>query len=212
MITLTAKITLADGTAYEVNKRNILYLDSEIVDRSDIAMPSVGIISNRGSLQFVDYDGTVEGWINQGKNLEGKTVLIYLNDTLSKCTSMVAEYYTGKWNYDSNNRNVSVQLTDGLEEWQSIQTTTRGLWDKKSGLEIYNVLLSQSDNLSDYLWDFEELDEITSEILSNYTIEYPHFGKTNLWAAWNGLCTACGLYLYKNRNGKIVVSYDFRSE
>ena len=207
MITLTAKITLADETAYEVNKRNILYLDSEIVDRSDIAMPSVGIISNRGSLQFVDFDGTIESWINQGKDLDGKTVVIYLNDTLSKCTSMVAEYYTEKWNYDSDNRNVSVQLTGGLEEWQSIQITNHGLTNRKNGLEIYNVLLNQSN----YLWDFEELDEITNEILSTYIIEYPYFGKTNLWAAWNRLCTACGLYLYKNRNGKIVVSYDFRS-
>lgn len=207
MITLTAKITLADGTAYEVNKRNILYLDSDIVDRSDIAMPSVGIISNRGSLQFVDFDGTIEGWINQGTDLESKPVVISLNDTLSKSTSMVAEYYTEKWNYDSNNRNVSVQLTDGLEEWQNIQIPDKSLSGKKSGLELYNLLVVRSSDL----WDFEELDEITNEILSAYTIEYPYFGKTNLWAAWNRLCTACGLYLYRNRNGKIVVSYDFRS-
>ena len=206
MITLTAKITLADGTIYDVNKRNILYLDSKIDDRGDISMPSVGIISNSGSLRFVDYDSTIEGWINQGINLESKPIVIYLNDTISKCNSMVAEYYTKKWSYDSNNRNVSVQLTDGLEEWQNIQITTASL-SKKSGLEIYNELLNQSN----YLWDFEELDEITRGILYTYTIEYPYFGKTNLWAAWNNLCMACGLHIYKNQNGKIVVSYDFRS-
>ena len=207
MITLTAKISLGINTYYEVNKRNIISLETNILDRSDIHLPSYGIISNRGNLQFVDYDKKIDSYIRQKKIKNGTPVIVVLSDTLSKSSTDVAVYYAENWSYDSNNQNVTVSLTDGLEEWQSIQPPPRALGNRQSALEIYNDLKNRSTEV----WDFEDLDDVTREVLSKYYIEYPYLSRGNLWSQWNKLCAACGLYLFKNRNEKIVVSYDFRS-
>jgi hypothetical protein len=209
MITLTARITLADGSAYEVNKRNILYLDSEIVDRSDIAMPSVGIISNRGSLRFMDFDGKIDRLIATEGLSENYKCELFLTDTLSKAETSMGEFYATDWQYDSNSKEVSVTLVDDLVEWQEIEINGFDLGSETIAYMLYDALVQYYVPSK---WSFKNLDTKTYQILNDYKIEYPYLKKGNLWSYFNKICEACGLHIFKNRENKVVVSYDFRGE
>lgn len=208
MITLTAKITLADGTEIVIDKRNMVSIEQSIIDRSDINLPSAGIISNGGSIEFVDYDGRIKKLAESYKLNDKAKATIFINDTLSKINSQIGEYYATNWDYESNNRVVKTSLTDDLTEWQNIEIKK---WDlhpiETTGWDIYDHLVS----LTPSKWVFENLDNYTATILDDYILERFYLNAGNLWNQWQKLCVACGLYIFKNKNGKIVVSYDFRS-
>ena len=59
MITLTAKIYISETEVIEVDRRNMLGVDCSIFDRSDLKLPSFGIISNTGSLELNDGLGEI---------------------------------------------------------------------------------------------------------------------------------------------------------
>jgi hypothetical protein len=220
MITLTAKITLADGTEIEVGNRKdktenaqkiyvpVLSIDCSTITRNNIAMPSWGIISNNGSIKFVDYDDTIKSLIQQNKLSQNAYAVITLENTLAKSNMSVSCFLTKKWNYDNNDKTVTVSLGDDLEEWQDIQARELNLSQSlNTGLDVYVFL----KNITPTKWEFKELDEITTEVLSNYQIRHAYLEATNLWQQWNKLCVACGLHIFKNIQDKVVVSYDFRS-
>lgn len=208
MITLTAKITLADGTEIPLTKQNARSIDQSIVDRGNIAKPSYGIISNGGSLEIVDYDDSIKTMARENRLNDKSVVTIDLNDTLSKAHTQLGQYYATKWNYDNNGRTVRASLNDDLTDWQEIQIDRLNLANKPmSGEDIYEYLKENTP----LKWSFENLDTTTAEILKNYSIDKPYLHRGNLWSQWNKLCVACGLYIFKNKNGKVVVSYDFRS-
>lgn len=208
MITLTAKITIDGNTKIDINKRSILSIDYSTITRDNVAMPSWGIISNNGSIKFVDYDGTIKSLIQQNKLSQNADAVITLEDTLTKSNMSVSCFLTKKWNYDNNDKTVTVSLGDDLEEWQDIQARELNLSQSlNTGLDVYVFL----KNITPTKWEFEELDEITTEVLSNYQIRHAYLEATNLWQQWNKLCIACGLHIFKNRQDKVVVSYGFRS-
>lgn len=208
MITLTAKITIDGNTKIDINKRSLLSIDYSTITRDNDAMPSWGIISNNGSIKFVDYDGTIKSLIQQNKLSQNADAVITLEDTLTKSTMSVSCFLTKKWNYDNNDKTVTVSLGDDLEEWQDIQARELSLNQSlNTGLDVYVFL----KNITPTKWKFEELDEITTEVLSNYQIRHAYLEATNLWQQWNKLCIACGLHIFKNIQDKVVVSYGFRS-
>jgi hypothetical protein len=209
MITLTATITLDDGTEITLDKRNALAIDQSIIDRSNALAPSYGIISNGGSMEMVDYNGEIKA-MAQSHRLNDKAVAtIYLNNSLIKnCSAQMGKYYATQWSYDDNSRSAKATLSDDLVDWQSINIDGFYLQSTEmSGLDIYNYLKEQTP----LKWRFAEIDEFTNRILSEYIIKNPFLNRGNLWRQWYKLCAACGLYIFKNRQAEVVVSYDFRS-
>ena len=51
------------------------------------------------------------------------------------------------------------------------------------------------------------LDLETQMILQNTILTYPQFNDDTLWNQWDKLCKACGLYIYKLKNGETTCSY-----
>ena len=209
MITLTAKITLADGTEIPLDKRNALAIDQSIVDRSNTLAPSYGIISNGGSLEIIDYNGEIKSFAQSYRLSDKSVATIYLTNTLVKnCSSQMGKYYATQWVYDDNGQTVRTNLADDLVDWQNIQVEGFNLQNSEmSGLDIYNYLKEETPSR----WQFENLDQTTKQVLEEYIIENPYLQRGNLWSQWYKLCVACGLYIFKNRQAKVAVSYDFRS-
>jgi hypothetical protein len=58
---------------------------------------------------------------------------------------------------------------------------------------------------------FNELDENTRTILMNTRLSYPLLESGTLWEQWTKICEVCGLYIYKNNEGKTVCSYTYGS-
>lgn len=210
MITLTAKIVLEDGTEIAVDKRNILSLETSIIDRSDISLPSWGIISNRGSLTFADYDETVRGYADDLRLSDNAKVVVYLTNTITQSVKEIKNYLTSNWDYDSNSRTVSVSLRDDLEEWQDIavkgfdydprDTTAKNL------RFFYDDLHSKTPYQYNFLI-FDGLEPKTQEILESTYIKYHLLKDASLWQQWSKLCTVSQSHIYKDNNGNTVFVY-----
>jgi hypothetical protein len=204
--------------AIEINNRNLISLTSSIFDRGDYNMPSYGIISNTGNIEFNDLTGEIKDYAEQLLLTSDLKVVISLNNTLDKSDEQVAEMETTEWNYDNNNRSVSVALQDDLVEWQDIYV--EGInYDPRNPFKV--LPNGSMEDLYKWLWGktptkykmltFSELDDKTKTILTNTKIDYPLLESGKLWEQWVKLCQVCGLYIYKNRNSKTVCSYTYGS-
>ena len=188
---------------------NLLSLERKIIDRSDIKLPSYGVISNAGQMAFIDKNKRFLGYANNGSLVSGIPIEIYLTDTLSKKSERVGIFYSDKWNYDNNNREVSVSLKDDLEEWQDIQVE-RINYDPRNPFKVfhtmadlYKVLHKLTDDKYKML-SFSSLDEGTRWQLERIAIPYPLLESGSLWAQWDKLCQVCRLHIHKNNIGQTV--------
>lgn len=199
-----------------IDRRNMQRLERTITDRSSYDLPSFGIISNTGNIDFIDFDGEVRDYAEQQILKSGLTVEISLNNTLYGNGEHIGTFYTNKWTYDNNNRVVSVSLKDDLEEWQEINVEAlpydlKGQNPKPQTAEwLYRWLQDEKRTPKKYnVQSFDELDTETQNVLSNTTIQYPMLESGSLWQQWTKLCELCQLHIYKNNNGITVVKYNY---
>lgn len=209
----------------DINYRNLISLNRSIAYRGDNKFPSYGIISNTGNLEFNDLNGEIKDYAEQMLLTSDLKVEITLNNTLANKHEQVGIFETRDWNYDNDNRSVSVSLKDDLEEWQDIQVQGFS-YDPRDRFNIiadgkmsnvYKWLQGQDEN-GNYrtpekykMLAFEQLDTKTQEILERTTIDYPLLENGTLWEQWQKLCQVCGLYIYKNNEGNTVCSYTYGS-
>lgn len=207
MITLTARISISADIEIVVDNRNMISLDRTIMDRSDISKPNWGIIANSGNIEFNDLDGEIKDYIEQQLLKSDLSVYFEIRNTLvENKAERVGKFATDKWTYDNNNRVVGVSLKDDLLLWQEIQVSAMPLRNQMTMKALYDYL----ENLSSG-WIFEPLDTPTLAMLTKTVCAYPYLESGSLWSQWNKLCEICGLYIYKNNENNIVVSYEFRS-
>lgn len=227
MITLTAKIYISESEIIKIDQRNVLSIESSIFDRSDLKMPSFGIISNQGNIEFNDYDGAILKSIEKLELTSGQKCEIWLNNTLVEGASkLVGQFETNQWDYDNDNRIASVSIKDDLEEWQEINV-------EKLNYDAQNPIAKNVSFFYNYLWEItsnrqftdgngnkhsgkgnynmlslNELDNKTKNELNNTYIQYPFLESANLWQQWTKLCHVCRLHIYKNFEGIIVCKYN----
>ena len=206
MITLTAEIEI-NGKVIPLNNKRIISISANSFDRSDITRPSYGIISNTGELEFNDFDSEFLNYANQRLLTSDLPVSIFLNNTLYKIRQQIGKFQTRSWNYDNNNKRVSVSLKDDLEEWQDIPIVGISydpIYNEATSMRsYYGILYSKTPNKYQML-PFRELDEKTQLILQETTIQYKILKDGSLWEQWRKLCEVCALYIYKNYEGKTI--------
>lgn len=213
MITLTAEIEI-NGKVIPLNNKRIISISANSFDRSDITRPSYGIISNTGELEFNDFDSEFLNYANQRLLTSDLPVSIFLNNTLYKIRQQIGKFQTRSWNYDNNNKRVSVSLKDDLEEWQDIPIVGISydpIYNEATSMRsYYGILYSKTPNKYQML-PFRELDEKTQLILQETTIQYKILKDGSLWEQWRKLCEVCALYIYKNYEGKTICTYTYGS-
>ncbi len=212
MIILSAKITNADKTVdITVDKRNMLSINSPTAYKSNLAKPDYGVLSMSGRIEFIDYDGRIEQLANDLLLVEGLRVEIFLNNTLTRKSTKVGEWETGKWNYDTNAKTVSVIINDGLLKWQEIEVP-RVDYDAKSGKtgtlsEFYDYLYGITIQNGYQMVSRNDLDKATFGVL-NTAVIYPYLESGNLWRCWQKLAEAAQSYVFKSQSGVITFKYD----
>lgn len=212
----------------EIDRRNLISISRSIFDRSDLKLPSFGIISNTGDIEFNDINGEIRDYAEQLLLQSGLSCEIKLNNTLvDGASETVGLFETDQWNYDNDNRVVSVSIKDDLEEWQEINVEEISydprVVDSKTFSWLYEHLWKSTSNRSSYVNDkgktvigkgnynmlsIVELDEDTQAVLNNTYIQYPLLESGNLWRQWTKLCEVCQLHIYKNSNGIIECKYN----
>lgn len=201
----------------DIDYRNLISLNRSITYRADNKLPSYGIISNTGNLEFNDLNGEIRDYAEQMLLTSDLKVKITLNNTLANTHEQVGIFETETWDYDNDNRSVSVSLKDDLEEWQDINIDSFFVDPispnaKSDGTmrSIYNWLKSKTPQKYEML-PFYNLDDRTKTILIDTIVLYPFVKSGTLWEQWTKLCQVCGLYIYKNNEGKTVCSYTYGS-
>ena len=206
------------GTTINVTKefarRNLLSIERSIFDRSDLKLPSWGIISNVGSLEFNDINKRFLAYANAGVLVEGMKCELYLNNTLvNGAIERIGTFYTDTWDYDNDNRVVSVSLKDDLEEWQDINVSEISYDPRKTESKPFKwlyehlwAITTANDNYD--MISFDELDTDTQDILQNTYTQYPLLESGSLWEQWTKLCEVCQLHIYKDNNGVVICRYN----
>lgn len=192
-----------------IDRNNILALEIEEKDRSSLTLPSFGIISNKGNISFNDIDGEMKDYAEMQLLKQGLIVKIYLNNTLKNLHKQIGEYITDVWDYDNYNRQVTVSITDNLEEWQDINISALEYYNlpfEQTGEFIYNRLRDLTPNKYAML-QFEELDNETKKILQQIKLVYPMINSGSLWSVWQKFCETFQCHIY-TENGKIICKYN----
>lgn len=229
----TANAPFILGSVYikekiDINRNNLISMSSQIADRSDFKLPSFGIISNVGNLEFNDQFGEIQFYAEELLLQSGLTCEIFLNNTLVDGKSeKIGNFETDQWDYDNDNRSVSVSLKDDLEEWQDINVEAVS-YDARNPQEkplmwVYEHLWKLTSNRNSYvnangeiitasgnynMLSFYELDEDTQTVLNETYMQYPLLESGSLWQQWTKLCQVCQLHIYKENDGVIVCRYN----
>jgi hypothetical protein len=214
MITLTAEMNVnyADDNIKRIDSSSLKSLSFSITDRGDVEQPNFGIFSNSGSMEIMDKYGHWLGLVEAGALKEGIKCTIYLNNTLENIQKTIAVAETTDWDYDNDNRVVSVTLKDDLEEWQQINIPASEYDPRKPEAkpyswlyeELWRITTSKGYNMQ----SLSDLDEATKRILQRLYFEYPILYAGTLWDAWTKLCNVACLHIYKNGEGIIVCKYN----
>lgn len=194
-------------------RRNIISIESPTFKRSDVNLPSWGILSNKGSLSFKDINGDFAYYAEAGWLVEGLKVEIFIQDTIKKITQNVGVFYTDVWEYDNDSRVATVNLKDDLQEWQNILIEGFDYDPRKPNKILENMSMA---DLYQWLYDktpekynlvhFSKLEDETKNVLQSTKLTYPFLNSGNLWSSWNKLCQVCALNIYK-KNGQTICEY-----
>ena len=179
------------------DRRNLLDLKAEMMSRSDIQLPVSGIMSNVGSISFKDTTLRFANFANAGLLKDGIKTEIFLNNTLSKQRSLVGTYYTADWQYDNENKTVSVSLKDDLEEWQDIQVEEMKLSGLLNSYDYYEYLKLKTP--SKFIFKSQPLSAF-------YLCYFPYLEKGSLWSQWKKFCEVTQSCIYKNEKNEVIIS------
>lgn len=196
------------------DKNNLVSIMYSMYERSDYKLPSYGVVSNTGELKFNDLTGEIKDYANQNLLVEGLDVTLSITNTISNKTKKIGVLKTNEWDYNEYNRVVSVTLKDELTEWQDIQvdgiTYDPRITEPTSMGFFYDYLCEKTPRKYKML-SYVELDETVKDLLSSTKVPYAFLQSGSLWEQWEKICHACGLYIYKNSQGRTVCSYSLGS-
>lgn len=199
-------------SSIEIDRKNLISISRSIFDRSDLKLPSFGIISNTGDIEFNDIDGEIRDYAEKLLLESGLKCEIKLNNTLvDGASETIGLFETDQWEYDNDSRVVSVSIKDDLEEWQDIYIDGIPYDPRKpehKNFAFFYQRLWAVTNPKYPMQKLDQLEEKTQDVLNKTWVVYPLLEKGNLWQQWTKLCQVCQLHIYKNNDGVIVCRYN----
>lgn len=192
---------------YNISESNsgsiISGIDVPIDSKSDIRMPSWGVVSNNANVYFSKYGAdTLISKVRSGHLSKNDRFQIFLHRDKDIWRRVFSGYVKS-----ISDDGKTLQLNDGLEDWQNRIVPRKDYnWDTPSATakDAYEYLRdfswqlgSTKDELVPSMPTFGELNPETQDILSNTTIPNYFIEESNLWDQYNKLCTLCMCYIYK---------------
>lgn len=180
-----------------VDEKNLDSFTYSIYDRDSNDEPSYGIVSNSGTLSFIDVTGEVLDLLQINAIKGESTVTIDVINTLTNKKELFVKCVTDKWQYDNDNFVVTVTLKDIIERLQQINfilpfTTSISI---DNIVERINTVMPNNMTL---VFDESTKDEIDSMLNSNLNNVYYDAG--SVWDVIQNLCTTFNLKCYSRYN------------
>lgn len=207
----------------DLDYNQITAISREMRERSDISMPSWGILSSGGSLDFNDYDGEFLDYIEQNILKSGVEVTINLNNTLGGKTQsgewviseQIAKYYIDDVDYDVNNKIVSLSIKDNVEKLQNTKFDFSDFecnplhYSSKTFPELYEMIRDQVEDNGVEMMQFSSLGSNEKTHLQGMTMTVPLiFEDESIWSCIEKFGVATGGHFYINSNGVLIYRYN----
>lgn len=195
-----------------VDEKNLDSFTYSLYDRGNNGEPSYGVVSNSGTLSFVDSTGEILDYANMRllKDLTG--VEVRVSNSITKESHVFIKAFTQEWEYDNDSRVVTLTIADGLSAvLQNIPFYNELFQAEKSSgdkafVEIYNDIY---DKVPSYfsMPSYDELNADVKSLIENISADSYKLEEANLWSAIDAFAKAVGLHIYYDNNKiKVEVS------
>lgn len=196
MVRLSAEI-IANNKTYKIED-DLLKIDFSGQDRSDTLLPSWGIKSNSGSLQFIDKTNIA----NVG--LEEKTIQIYLNIYSRK--ELIGTFEITNVKPDKQNKICQIEFEDALLSLEQVEQRAISVRDKMSAKDFLESIFPGRTGNPKYKIYYA--DQATETHLKNIKIRYPYIEQGSMWATLAKFCELAMCYAYCDKSGNITMKYN----
>lgn len=187
-----------------VDEKNLDSFTYSLYDRENNDEPSYGVVSNSGTLSFVDSTGEILDYITNRMVTKDLSVNISVMNTLQKKTELFISARTSSWEYDNNNFVATVSLSDQLQDLQNY--TYAGFpYDGASAFasDIYDSIIAAAPS-SFGLPSFDMLSENVKNKIAYSLVRAPYMESCSIWDALDGFCKTFGLRIYKSKDSIMV--------
>jgi hypothetical protein len=194
-----------------VDKRNAISINCKFMEKADVDMPSFGLFSNSGSIEFKDIDGEYLELIQQRAFTQGSQIEIVIEDTLHKTSEgervFPAFATITDLEYDVENRTIQASFSDGLTEFQEMPFI--GIFadlENYKSTNLLSMLLYLRGIVNVYVADPE-----TEAHLKNIFVAFPIIEKSSVWEALTKICVAGQCYIFadkKSVNKQYLIKYN----
>lgn len=187
-----------------VDEKNLDSFTYSLYDREYNDEPSYGVVSNSGTLSFVDSTGEILDHITNRMLTNELSVKVNVLNTLNNKKELFISTKTSQWEYDNNNFIVTISLQDELEELQNY--TFVGIPCNESFMfasTIYDSIVSEIPERFGVPY-YNNLSDSVKNKIGYSSILNPYMQSCSLWDALDGFCKTFGLRMYKHKQQIVV--------
>ena len=203
---ITVELFLNDGTKITIDKTKMKSIQSLSQSTSDASTIFYGCLPSTGSIEIIDTNGTIKGYIEDGLiDISSLEINICINNKI------IRHHISTDSNYIEEDNSFQINLGDILDLWDEINFS--GYYYPEHSETAYemlsNILISygyiQSDvdeMLSDYTLDNNLQFLSIKDYLQNINIEYPYLPSSTFREMIDKFCVLAQLNCYIDINGK----------
>lgn len=187
-----------------VDEKNLDSFTYSLYDRASNDEPSYGVVSNSGTLSFVDSTGEILDYITNRMLTNELSVNVSISNTLNDKKELFISAKTSQWEYDNNNFITTVSISDQLQDLQNY-TYVGFPYDKTFLLarDIYDDIISAIPTSFGFP-TFDMLPENIRNKLAYASVTNPYMENCSVWEALDGFCKTFGLRIYKEKSNIMV--------
>jgi hypothetical protein len=184
----------------DINSRNLLSAEFNIMSENDTSMVGFGIFCNSGSIKYKDATMRTKSLYDKHFLDDKYPIRLFVKNDIYGKSQEYRNFLTDKFSFDDNNTSVTVTFKDDLEEWQNINAPRLNVVNNGTAYNVVAHLM----NITPNKWQFE-LDFNTEELLRNIILEKMYLKSGTLWSQWDKVCQAFGLKIYKQNQNAVVI-------
>lgn len=190
----------------DIDKNSLINIEFSGRDRTDPTTISWGIVSNTGTVSFLDNNKYVETLKKNG-DLLGSKIEIYLRNKYRD--ELIGTFYITDGKTTKSDSTVELNFADKLEDWQQVEILETELISY-SEMSITNIMeyaerLQKSGllNITMYFADQE-----TETRWSKTWVIHPILETSSYWAFLTKCCELTGSYICIDEKGRALIKYD----
>ena len=181
-------------TVVDIGKDNLTSINFSGQDRSDTNLPSWGIKSNSGKIEFKNNSGELFKTLKSNSTIYNCNINIYINTKNSN--QQIGSFYIESCENSNDFSRCSLQFKDILPNWMEEKLPIK----YAKSQELAYTLAS---NLG-----LKFADSKTLEYLLSIPFVFAYYEEGSKWNVATKLCEATGCYIYCNKKGEPTIKYD----